>query len=167
MRLAVLVVLAACGSPAARPAPPASPVDPFALPRYAGVTTCGRAVPAPPPPEPARMPEREPVPSFVAPRGDVDDAAAAGDLSSDFVNRTMRADATRLRACYLRLLDHDPDAGGFTVHAHFTIVEDGRTAGVEIHGHDGAMDACLCAHLAALRFGPGVRAEVSYPLIFD
>jgi len=147
-----VIAMAACN---ASTPPPVEPVP------YDGVTTCGAAV-LPPPHRQPPLPEREPVPSFVAPRSAMPDIQ--GDMSSDVVDRPIRANSTRFLACYM----HSEQAPGIRVTAHFTILEDGTVAGVEIHGVAEIMDRCICDTVASIRFPViGERTTVTYPLVFD
>jgi hypothetical protein len=148
--------LGACHDAAAPP--PAEPLE------YVGVT-CGPAIPPPVHTEPA-LPLRIEVPAFVAPRA-MPSIESRGGLTSDVVNRPMLARMPVLRACYLHLVAQNPNAGGFRVRTHFTIVEDGSIAGIEVDGIDPTMDHCLCNALAATTFPRlDARALVTYPLIF-
>jgi hypothetical protein len=160
----VLATFVAC-----QPTPAATPRDPFVAPTYAGVTSCGPAIPPPPPaPDAHPLPAREPVPSFVAPRGDVVEPVIDGGLTPEPIDRQIKAHAAALRTCYLQLLAHDEHRGGFRVQVHFTIVADGSVAGIEVHGSEATMDRCLCDEFTAMRFPHlDARAVVTYPLIFS
>ena len=182
VRALIVVTFVAC-HPTSTSIEPAH--DPFAL-AYAGVTTCGREAPAaaPTPPTTPSLPEREPVPAFtIPPREPVPTLPPlhpatprieSSGMTSNDIDHTMRTRGPILRACFERLLAQDPAAGSFTVQTHFTVLEDGTVAGVEVGTREpvdelvATLDRCVCDALATTSFpAPDARATVSYPLMFS
>jgi hypothetical protein len=137
-------------------------------PAYDGVTRCGPPSPPPPPAPP-------PAAGVLGFGDDASDAAAdsevMGALDKDLIARPIRNREAAFRACYLAVLERDPEAEGRVI-ASFQLDANGAVHAVEIRGFDAELDACVCAQIVGLvypkfgsaRFG-GV--SVSYPFVFD
>jgi hypothetical protein len=128
-----------------------------APPAYEGVTTCEPTPPVAPP-----------VFGFATsdPPSEVQ-----GSLDKNLISRPIRAHFAAFRACYLALLEVDPDAAGH-VNARFQIVADGSVTAVEIAGFDRGLDACMCNELLRVQFpvfGSARigRVVVNYPFVFS
>jgi hypothetical protein len=143
-RIAVAVMVAACGGEAPGPAPPPQPPSQL-LPSAS--------------PEP--VVEREPEPEPIAIAG------SAGDLDARAIEGAIRPHAGELQQCW----DARPSE---PVHAHavptieFTIGADGRVTTVTIDGFGKQVDDCVARVIETTRFpaSHGVT-RVSYPFVFS
>jgi len=153
----------------------ATPRDPFVAPTYAGVTS----VRNPRFPRRSRLqthtrfPEREPVPSFVAPRGDVvEPVVEGGGLTPEPIDRQIKAHAAALRVCYMKLLAHDAQCRSRYREAGPGPLHDPRRR--QRRGDRGSRQtkprwiAACVDEFTAMRFPHlDARAVVTYPLIFS
>jgi hypothetical protein len=151
MRRASLVIssfaLGCAGTPPA-PAPPPSVV-----------------VPAPAP-GPAPKPEPEPVSA-----SEPADVSVSGRLPAAEIQRVVRADYPRIRACYQRRLAADPDQTGRVV-VRFVIAPDGSVSEARDDGStltNPSTISCIIGVFIRLRFPEpdGGSVTVVYPLHFS
>ena len=97
-------------------------------------------------------------------------AEAPACVAPGLIQRVVRADAARMRACYEAGLARDPALGG-RVTVRFVVAPSGRVASAVRHEPttlpDARVVACVVGAFAALRFPPGERAfTIVYPLEF-
>ena len=91
-----------------------------------------------------------------------------GDLSSEAINRVMRAHAGVFRACYQKELNRDPKLAGKVV-MRFTINPDGATTNVALVTttlKSPAVETCLARQIERLKFPAKTLANVTYPFLF-
>ncbi|HTM21088.1 MAG TPA: AgmX/PglI C-terminal domain-containing protein, partial [Kofleriaceae bacterium] len=84
-------------------------------------------------------------------------------LSTEEIDRVIKAHAGAFRACYQKGLDHSPDLAGKVV-IHFEIAADGKvkTAAVkETTLHNGNVEDCLLRQVGRLVFPPKGPAIVN------
>jgi hypothetical protein len=94
--------------------------------------------------------------------------AADGELSSDDINRVMRARAGVFRACYQKELARAPKLAGKVV-VLFKIRPEGTVATAKVETttlKSAAVESCLLSQIMRLRFPAKAEATVHYPLVF-
>ncbi len=155
----------------ARGAEPASPVDVLVDPEIdaqklidvivaldqAGVRTIGLGL-TPSATELARRGKRIPWISAGQP-------TAQGDLDKGIIRRVIKANLSKIAACYEQQLATKPELAG-TVQSQFFIAPNGRVANATASGVDGEVSSCIGTVIKGLEFPkPKGGVQVNYPFV--
>lgn len=154
-RLALVVLVAACGSEDK----PAAPVAAAATPKEtitAQLARCDVALPAPADPREKIIPlssmgGRAGVPPNT-PQILLGVPTVAGDLDAGIVRRIMRRHLMKFRYCFERELLANPKLAGGTVETAFAIQPSGQTASPTADGIDPEVSKCIALELRSVAF---------------